>query len=627
MCGITGIVNFDGVPVHRDLLLRMTVTLSHRGPDASSVWTRDNVGLGHHRLAIRDLSAAGLQPMAHPTKALVVTYNGEIYNDRQLRRAIEQQSALQFTSTCDTQVITPAYDLWGAAAFDRFEGMFAIAIWDAQEQQLVLARDACGIKPLYYTWDGARVRFASELKALLADHTVPRALSPSALHTYLAQGYPGPSHTLVEDIRPVPPGSYAVFSRQGILVRRYWMPRRTGEITDLSEALGRFRSLWPQVVQDMLVSDVPVGLLLSGGIDSALIATALKDRSARAFTARYTHKAFDETGAAAVVAAHAGLNHVTVPVDEGLDIEARFRKVVHHFDGNCADSSGFAFHAVCEAARKHVPVVLTGDGADEFFGGYETYFASRLARWLGWVTPRAAARGLSKAFAGLARRDSGRIPTTEKLARLFAGIGLGTGADHVHWRRHSYPDVYRALYGPGLADLADCDPLEEYAQHVRAASGTLVDRCMLADETYYLPGDLLVKSDAMSMAHGLEVRVPFLDRRVMELAGQIHCDLLVPLFGSGKRVLREALSSTGVDPSVVKGPKRGFNVPVAHYLRSALRPLGDRLLVREADVLSPYLSPDGVANLWREHQESKANHGYLLWTLLSLALWRETAGV
>jgi asparagine synthase (glutamine-hydrolysing) len=626
MCGIAGIVNFDGAPVDRVALERMTHALAHRGPDGAGFWVRGNVGLGHRRLAIRDLSEAGRQPMHDASESIVVTYNGELYNDRALREALGECMPTEFRSTSDAEVIAPAYAAWHTDAFAKFDGMFALGLWDAKRQCLVLARDPVGIKPLYYSFDGARLRFASEIKGLLADPGQARDLCPEDLHRFIAQGYPGPTHTLLAGVHAVPPGSFLVASADGIRVVRYWQPVRTSEIADVDTALESFDALWRQVVAEHLVSDVPVGLLLSGGIDSALVAAALRQRDVSTFTARFRQAAFDESADATRVASHFGLRNQPIDVQSDADVERRFVRIVHAVDGNCADSSALAFHAVSEGARARVPVVLTGDGADEFFGGYETYRASRIARRVARVLPRAAATKLAGILLAIDRNAEQRVSIAERAGRFLLGIVHGRGFEHPQWRRYGFPGVVGPLYGPELAAaVAQLDPLGEYAS--AGGTGSLLDRCLLADQTYYLPGDLLVKCDAASMAHALEVRVPFLDRRVVEFAARLHPDLLTPPFGPDKRILRLALARTGVEPRTTAARKRGFNVPVAYHLRHGLAQLGERLLQRDADVLAPYLRPDAVRALWNAHATRAANHGYLLWALLTLAVWRESAGI
>ena len=627
MCGIAGIVNFDGEPVDASVLTAMTDVLAHRGPDGWGTWIDRNVGLGHRRLAIRDLSEQANQPMHDADGTIVVTYNGEIYNDAALRSELATIRPTRFVTTSDTEVIAPAYNQWGTGAFARLEGMFALGLWDRRQRRMILVRDPVGIKPLYYSWNGSSLRFASEIKGLLAAPGTSRQICAESLHRYLAQGYPGPERTLLRDILPVPPGSVLVADAHGIKVHRYWHPKRTNEIRDMSTALATFDSVWNAVMSDILVSDVPVGLLLSGGIDSGLAASALSGKPVPTFTAKFASQEYDESAQAAAIAAQFGLEHVNVEVDDASDLEQRFIKMVHHYDGNCADSSGLAFSAVCQAARRRMPVVLTGDGADEFFGGYETYRASRIAALASPLIPERVSMIGAHQLRRINRQGHGRIPTTEKLGRLLSGMAFARGDHHPQWRRYLFPDQMKSVYAGPLIELGQsADPLDEYAAAM-GQSGSLVDRCLLGDQTYYLPGDLLVKSDAMSMAHGVEVRVPFLDRRMMELAGRLDSSLLAPLRGPDKKVLRAALARRGVPPAVTRAQKRGFNVPVARHLRGALRPLAEKMLVRDGGALAPFLSPQGVARLWREHVEQRADHGYALWTLLTFAVWRDATCV
>lgn len=628
MCGIAGIVNFDGEPVVAERIVQMTDALAHRGPDGSGVWVEGHVGLGHRRLAIRDLSPAGAQPMIDSEAGIAVTYNGELYNDIKLRRELGQAAGTAFHTACDTEVIAPSYRLWGQDAFLKFEGIYAIALWDQQNERLILARDPVGIKPLYFSFVGRSLRFASEIKALLALDDQPRQLAPESLHRFFAQGYPGPARSLIDGIVPLPPGSTLVADRNGWRVESFWQPQRSGRITSLEQALADFDRLWPEVVDDQLISDVPVALLLSGGIDSALIATALPDRSdLSAYTATFGESAFDESGLAVITAKHAKLRQHFVSIDTESDIEARFLDVVAKFDGQLADSSALAFYSLCQKAGKDVRVLLTGDGADEFFAGYETYRATRVATAVGPLLPKFAMRYLSETLFAKAAASSAKVGTAEKLARLLAGMANGGDRPHPQWRRYLYPDQIDGLYGTGMKDIdRDADALGEYAAAL-GTEGSAMDKALVGDQRYYLPGDMLMKTDSMSMAHGVEVRVPFLDRRIMEFANSLDTALISPLLGPDKRLLRAYLEKHGLPQGVTRGSKKGFNIPVASYLRRGLRSLGDRLLDKEADCLAPFLQADAVRGLWRAHVDGNSRSSYTLWTLLTLATWRTTANV
>jgi asparagine synthase (glutamine-hydrolysing) len=628
MCGIAGIVNFGGEPVDSRRLVQMTDALAHRGPDGSGVWVEGHVGFGHRRLAIRDLSPAGAQPMIDKEAGIAVTYNGELYNDAGLRRELAQAAGTAFHTSCDTEVIAPSYRRWGKDAFLKFEGIYAIALWDRQNERLILARDPVGIKPLYFSFVGRSLRFASEIKALLALDDQPRQLAPESLHRFFAQGYPGPARSLIDGIVPLPPGSTLVADRNGWRVESFWQPQRSGKITSLEQALADFDRLWPEVVDDQLISDVPVALLLSGGIDSALIAAALPKRSdLSAYTATFGEAAFDESGLAAITAKHARLRQHLVSIDTESDIEARFLDVVAKFDGQLADSSALAFYSLCQKAGKEVRVLLSGDGADEFFAGYETYRATRVATAVGPWLPKFVMRYLSQALFAKAATSSAKVGTAEKLARLLAGVANGGNQPHPQWRRYLYPDQIDSLYGTGMKHVdRKTDALDEYAAAL-GTEGSAMDKALVGDQRYYLPGDMLMKTDSMSMAHGVEVRVPFLDRRIMEFANSLDTALISPLRGPDKRLLRAYLEKQGLPEGVTRGSKKGFNIPVASYLRRGLRPLGERLLDKEADCLAPFLQADAVRGMWRAHIDGNSRSSYTLWTLLTLATWRTTANV
>lgn len=623
MCGIAGIADFSGRPVDAATVHAMARSLAHRGPDGEGVFVdpRGRAGLGHRRLAVRDTSAAGAQPMTDAEGRVAVSFNGEIYNDAALRRVLEREHGATFRTRCDAEVIPAGFLAWGEALFERLEGMFAIALWDVQEGRLWLARDGVGVKPLFVASEGARHRFASEVKGVLADPEQAFRISPAGLHAYLAQGYVSPEATLLDTVAQVPPGTVRRIDAAGVRDRCFWRPERRPEIRRLPEALEAFGALWPRVLDDHLVSDVPLGVLQSGGIDSSLVTFSLRERSdLPVFTARFDEPSHDETALAASAASAAGARHHVVSVASG-DVVGDFRAVVRHFDGQLADSSGLAFYALSRAVRRHTVVALSGDGADEFFGGYPTYRATRVAAVLGGFLPRAPLRAAGRAIARRAARSEARLPVAEVLSRLLFGLAE-RALCHAHWRRILPAHRMASLYGPALAGFVrGPDPLGGYADALRAASGSVVDRALLADQRFYLPADMLLKVDAMSMAHALEIRVPFLDRRMMDLAGRLDADLLAPVGGPSKRVLREALRRMGAPERLTGAPKRGFNVPLAKLLRGPLAAEGDRLLDLEAGRLEPWLRADGVREIWRDVRVKRAGEPYAAWALLVLAEW------
>lgn len=626
MCGVVGIYNLDGAPVQEADLRKMADAISHRGPDGDGFWIGGHVGLGHRRLAIRDLSEAGEQPMLDPEERAVVSYNGEIYNDAALRDLLQRQAGWRFRGHCDTEVVAPSWLTFGADCLRRFEGMFAFALYEPAADRLVLARDRTGIKPLYYALNGRTLRFASEIKSLLVFEDQSREIDGDALHGFLALGYPGPERTLLQQIKPLPPGAFLVVEKGALRVETWWRPERRPETRSFEETLEAFLPLWRSTVEKTLVSDVPVGLLLSGGIDSSLIAAGLpRGAIDTAVTVGFAESSYDETGLARHVAQKFHLPHSVADLDGGAeDEEALFRRVVRAFDGQLADSSGLAFYQACRRGREFAPVLLTGDGADEFFAGYETYTASRYAARFGRFVPPPVARSLAATFRRLGRSREARLTTWEKLGRFFAGLAAG-GPDlaHAQWRRYLFADWIEGLYAGEMRRRAEDNPLAGYEAALRSGNGGLFDHCLQADQAYYLPGDMLVKADIMSMAHGLEIRVPFLEPAIIDFAASLSESQLYPAGGPPKRLLRAALSRLGGPEEVVRGGKKGFNVPVAQLLRGGLRGLGDRLLLREAGRLSAWFDPKALGCLWTAHQAREADHGFALWALLTFAAWLE----
>ena len=627
MCGIAGLLTLDGRPADPGIARAMARAVAHRGPDGEGDWHEGTIALAHRRLAIRDLSPAGDQPFHSACGRIVVVYNGEIYNEAPLRAELERAHGLISRSTTDTEIIPAGYLAWGIELFGRLEGIFAIALWDRQEQRLLLARDGFGVKPLYVQKDATSLRFGSEPKALLADTAWRASVDPRRLHTLLALGHLGPAESLLAGVEQVPPGAIRAIGRDGDRTTTFWRPFRRPGTIGVAEAVDAVAALLPRVVEQQLISDVPIGVLQSGGIDSTLLTLSLpKQPATPVFTVRFAEQSHDETALAAAVAAQAARPHVIVDLPDDTGAETTFREMVHHLDGELADSSAFAAYRLAREVRKHVTVALSGDGGDEVFAGYPTYQATRLASRLAPLLRLLPMHGLGQ----LIRRTTGpaetRVPLTDKLARFC--LGCAADVPHVTWRRYLQASDAAALYGARLAPLLapGNDPLAGYAESWRNAEGTIIDRSLLADQCYYLPADMLTKVDRTSMAYGLEVRVPLLDRRVAELAASIRASLLYPARGPSKAILRGAARRLGAPAEVVTARKRGFNVPVNRLLAGALRPLAQRLCGADADLFAPFLRPEAVRDLWRQHASRRIDHGYVIWTLLTLGVRREQLG-
>lgn len=626
MCGIAGLFRRDGRPAERRAVAAMSSALAHRGPDAEGLWLEGPVGLAHRRLAIRDLSETGSQPMFDASERMVVTYNGELYNDRELRSELERNFGFRFRSTCDTEILPYAYLAWGEAMFDRLEGFFAIGLWDRQEKRLVLARDGVGIKPLYYFEDSRAVLFASEVKGIFASGAVETQFEPAALHTFFAAGHPGTRQTIFKEIKQVPPGGVVSFTDKARSEHRFWRPTRSPTISRLDDAVDVLESALANVVQSQIVSDVPLAVLQSGGIDSSLITLTLGRLGLKLplFTAGFAEKSHDETDVARQIANSAGMS-LEVVSGEGAEstVEAAFRSVVYHFDGQYADTGALGFYQLAEAVRKHCAVVLSGDGGDEFFGGYDTYAATRIAEVARRVVPRGLAGTVGRFSYSAVGSNEKRLPLAAQMARFALGLSEPGGRPHVQWRRLVPRFLAEKVYGPAMSDLALTDPFSEYAEYYSEPQRRPLDQALVADQRFHLQS-VLAKVDAMSMAHSLEVRVPILDRRIMDIAGRIDMSLLNPSpRGPSKYVLRKLAERLGMPGPAARSRKRGFNVPIARLMRrGGLRSLCDQIFNKDVDVFDPYLKPDLVRALWVDHLEGRQDNAFALWPVLTLGIWK-----
>lgn len=624
MCGVAGIYSGDRRLAREDTVRAMVAAMHHRGPDASGILIAPGIALGHARLSIRDLSADGRQPFADPSGRVVVSYNGEIYNDREIRAELMRDFGFKFRTSCDTEVIPLGYLAWGDRIFDRLEGMFAVALWDRDERRLVLARDGIGIKPLYCAEDAGVVRFASEIKGIFADPAQPRRLSAQGLHAFFAMGYVGPRDTTFEGVHQIAPGTVVAYCEGKRTERQFWRPTRTAEITSIDDATIELERLLTRVVSDQLVSDVPVGVLLSGGIDSTLVAMAAdrSDRNLPLFTASFANQSFDETPIARTVADAMGSKLHSVPIEMRTDLGDLLTTVVHHYDGQSCDEASLALLLLSQEVRKNVTVALTGDGGDEFFAGYPTYAASKWAARLGPLLPAGAWNQAGQLFYSLGAAGQKRLPLSAVAYRFAFGTASGPHEAHACWRRYVPQFMLSKLYGSALRPLLGEDPFRGYKAELESAEGDLLDRCLLADQRWHLPGGLLLKSDAMSMAQSLELRVPLLDRRIMDFAGRCRADLLLSGRGEKKALLRRLARRMEAPEAVTEGAKRGFNAPLAGLLRQELRPIAERIFERDADALDPFIVANEARLLWREHAEGRRDHSYAIWPILHFGISR-----
>ncbi len=629
MCGIAGLIRFDGGPVETELEA-MSKLIAHRGPDQSSTWTfeseRHTIGLAHRRLSIRDLSDSGRQPLPSHSGHSTLVYNGEIYNEADLIEELRVTSGFRQRSSCDSEILIEALEQFGPSCVRRLNGIFAFASYDCRTGEMFLARDPVGVKPLYL-WrasSGSAIAFSSEVKAFLALKEFKRSVDNTSLSALLTHGYVGPDRSLMQDVVSVAPGDVLHISGQGVVTRHANIaPRWFSGSSDAADPAS-LKSEFEAAVTRQRVSDVPLAVWQSGGIDSTLVNAACSVPRPRSLIFASDVEDFDESEEGQFIAKHLGSDVNLASFMGGEDPADTFASVVWHLDGELADSSALAVKRLSAATQPFATVVLSGDGADELFGGYSTYRATRLASRFGTYMPKAISHGMSRILLSRNGTSQTRYPVPEFAGRFLQGLPFGHHA-HAEWRRYGMPWVLNEIASGELRDAlnAGADPYHaaiDEAQTLYPDVGP-ASWGQAADLSYYLPGDMLMKVDRMSMAHGLEVRVPFLDLKFVEYVSALNSELRLPNGGVTKRLLREMASSFGLPSSITQRKKTGFNVPLAHRLRTDYRPVMTTLLIDE-DYVSPYLRPDAVRRLVADHLDEKTNHSYILWTLMTFAQWR-----
>ena len=617
MCGICGkLVLRPGGCVEQSEIEAMCASIHHRGPDERGVYVRGPAGLGATRLAIIDL-AGGHQPVRNEDGTIWAVFNGEIYNFQELRADLLRRGH-QFTTRSDTEVLVHLYETYGDDFVCQLQGMFAVALWDEPRGRLLLARDRLGIKPLFYAVYDGELIFGSEIKALLlAD--LPRRIDPVALHDYLSFDYvPGP-RTIFEGIRKLQAGHLLVWDG-AMKIHRYWdVPARTMALPDDIDALGaQLRDLLETAVRDAMISDVPVGAFLSGGLDSSVVVALMAQVASgpvRTFSVGFQERSYNELPFAREVARRYGTDHHEVVV------EPRIGEVIHalvdHFDEPFADSSAVATYYVSEVAGRHVKVVMSGDGGDEIFGGYTIYQADRLAHLYRRLPRLLGERAIPRLV--------GRLPASErkmswdlKLRRFVEHARRDPLAAHGSWRMIFTEEMKERLYADRLAERHDSlDLLRAYFDAY--PHNDPLNRFMYVDTKVSLVDDMLTKVDRMSMAHSLEVRVPLLDHRLVEWMSQVPSNLKVRRLNLKylfKHVARDLLP-----PAIVDRRKAGFHVPIPGWIKHELRPLVEEQLGAETVTRQGVFEPDYVARLLADHRAGRNNYSRNIWGLLMFSLW------
>jgi asparagine synthase (glutamine-hydrolysing) len=617
MCGIAGKLSLEAdARVDAATVRRMCQALAHRGPDDEGVHVDRELGMGMRRLKIIDL-ATGRQPMANEDGTVWTVFNGEIYNYRELRRTLEARGHRLATSS-DTEVIVHLYEDHGEGFVEHLAGMFALAVWDSRRRTLLLARDRLGIKPLYYLADGRRLLFASELKALLQDG-VPRDVDPQALDDYLALGYVPGSQTILRAVKKVAPGHLLRCTRAGVTERPYWRlaygppPAVARSAASYAEEL---RALLKQVTAEHLLSDVPLGVFLSGGVDSSTLVALMRELSVdplRTFSIGFAERSYNELDSARVVARTFETDHHEMVVRP--DAARLLPDLVRSFDEPFADSSAIPVACVSRLARQHVTVALSGEGGDEVFGGYLTYRAYKVAN---------AYRRLPRALTAWLAPLVNRLPTSHrrvsfdyKAKRFVEGARLPPADAHCWWKLIFNPDLRATLYA-SLPGVEDAGRWYRRAWEECGAAEPLT-RLQHIDLSVYLPDDLLVKADRMSMAASLEVRVPFVDHRIVEFAAGLPADLKVHRLTT-KYILKRAMAGT-VPDRILGGKKRGFNVPLASWLTRDLRDMVHDVLGASRISRAGFFDPAAISALVRAHEARRVDYSRNIYALLMFSLW------
>jgi asparagine synthase (glutamine-hydrolysing) len=618
LCGIAGFTHRrHAAPPGR--IQNAVATLIHRGPNQQGVYESSTVSLGAARLKIIDLDG-GDQPITDAATGTVIAFNGEIYNHREIRAELERRGR-RFHSQSDTETVLQAFLEWDTDCFSRMRGMFGVALWNDADQRLVLARDRMGIKPLYFTRRGEDLYFGSELKAIFVHPEIERSLSLEGLDCYLSLNYVPCPWTLVDGIEKLPPGHYMEWRRGAVSTQCYWrLPFRSEKEWDTPDACAELDRLLRQSVAEHLLSDVPLGVWLSGGIDSSTVlhyAVEASPARMQTFSISFRGYSFDERRYIREVAGHYGTDHHELDISDQEDLPGAIEQFAYYSDEPSADAGALPVWLLSGLTKRHATVALSGEGADELFGGYLTYRANILAQ---------SVRRLPPWTLRIARAAVSRFPVSDekigleyKAKRFLEGCALPPECAHVFWNGTFSQAEKRCLTRR---------PLPHSLAGILGQLGATGDHLLAYlwfDQRYFLPDDILTKVDRISMAHSLEVRPPFLDHRIVEFANSLPPQLRIR--GSRQKVILKELMRRKLPPAVLSRPKTGFDIPMHEWLRGRLRPLLMDTLADTAVSHAGLFRFNEIERLTRAHLERRTNAGYHLWGLLTLFLWIKRWGI
>jgi asparagine synthase (glutamine-hydrolysing) len=628
MCGISGLFNTGGdvSPDDQALVCRMTNVLAHRGPDDSGVHANGPVALGHRRLSVIDLSANGHQPMSNEDGTVWITYNGEVYNFAELKsRHNLEAKGHRFRSKTDTEVLIHLYEELGIGMMSELDGMFAFALWDARTQELHLCRDRYGIKPLFYAWTGATFLFGSEIKSILEDPRISRRINPQALHDFLTYDYVPGAQTAFAEVSELPVAHVLTISRRGHNLRRYWTPKfEPDESLSEPRAIKLAGEYLEKAVEKQLVADVPVGVLLSGGMDSSTLAALMSRRQSapvHTYSIGFEDESFNELPFARMVAEKLGTVHREFTVKPDL-VRAMLPAYLRYIDEPYADGSAIPTYYVCQIAKGEVVVVLSGEGGDEIFAGYETYAAYR-ATTLGRRIPRWIRNGLVAPIVRQLPVSDKKLSFEFKAKRFLGGLDLPPDRAHLWWRIVLSESEKLGLYSRRFREQLNAQPSDRHFVEVfgRSTAKDVLNRLMEIDTSVFLPDDLMIKNDRMSMAHSLEARVPMTDNELVAYMATVPPTM--KLKGMSKKYLMRSAMRGILPDAVIDKKKVGLEMPYSRWLKAELKDLLLRYCGPENISATGIFEPSAVKALIDQHSAGQRDWGRALWGLLNYMMWLE----
>jgi len=614
MCGICGFTWSD-----ESLIEQMAAILSHRGPDQKGKLIDDHISLGHRRLSIIDLSERGRQPLHNEDESIFIVHNGEVYNFKALRGLLENKGHTFYSDT-DTEVIVHAYEQWGPDCVRRLRGMFAFAVWDSNKQELFLARDRLGIKPLFYFFDAPVFIFASEIKSILLAPQIKREVDPTALYHYLGYEYVPAPLTMFKGIKKVLPGHTLTYKEGAIATQRYWELSFTDTRHDENYYATRIYNLLKESVESRLVSDVPIGAFLSGGIDSSAIVGFMSqrmDEPVKTFSIGYEDETFSEFEYAQQVSDLFGTDHTEILIDPySMDL---YENIIWHLDEPMSEFSLLPVYIFCQHARKDVTVSLSGEGGDELFAGYERFIASRLDTYYQKL-PNTVRRNVVSTIVNKLPPQPQKKGVINLMKRFIEGSDRPIQGRQMRWQYFSDSSEEKKLYSTSFtSQIESPTPLYSVDKYFQSCNiHDTVNREIFVEMKTYLVDNVLVKVDRMSMAHSLEVRVPYLDHLLVEFCATVPGDLKLKGLTT-KYIFKKAMARL-LPINIIHRPKQGYSFPIKNWLRTALKDYMMDLLEHSA-IIKHYFNTSYLSKLIEQHIRGTHNHSHRLWSLMTLELW------